>query len=155
MAGRRARDKDQLMNYPLKIVPHRGFADVHFGMKRPEVLAELGDPQNVGTAFAGRGAQDIEWFYSELGVTLCFCHEDAGALGAISFESENATLWGSRPIDMPIHSFLDAFAALSSEILLFEDEYPELDAKDYWCDALGLLIYVESGVISRVSIFSD
>jgi hypothetical protein len=137
----------------IRVYPHRGVDEIRFGMTRHQVVAELGEPSEKSVETNAIGEEEVEWTYERYAMTLCFARRDGYRLGTITLDSEDVEILDGQPIGKQESELLGLFEEQPDFALRLEDEYPTIKARDYSCDALGLLFMIVNGVTERVSLF--
>ncbi len=138
----------------LVAIPHEGFGDVRFGMTRDQVASVLGEASLQRRPVESGDGQDVEWGYPEHGVTLRFDRDDELRLGTISFEDQRTVLLGRCPLQKSETNLRAMFFGEPDLVLAFEDEYPFIDLRNYWCEQLGIQFFVEAGKLVEFSMFT-
>jgi hypothetical protein len=134
----------------IEIIPFVGFGQIKFGMSLEQVKGFLGEPTENVREKHDDGTDDISWIYGELGAELSFMSEDDYRLGVISCYAPSFTLDGKAFNGMSEADFLKE---ASFDDLTMDEDIPELNAKDYTIDSLGLSMWIQDGVVDSITIF--
>ena len=136
----------------IEIIPFVGFGQIKFGMTLEQIKGLLGEPTENIKEKHDDGSEDISMLYSELGVELSFMSEDDFKLGLISCYAATYTLDGVAFNGMSEEDFLKE---AKFEDLTLDEDLPELNAKDYTVDSVGLSMWVQDGFVDSITMFPN
>ncbi|WP_417612065.1 hypothetical protein [Owenweeksia hongkongensis] len=139
----------------MEIKPHVGFKDIKFGLSKSQIIEFLGEPDSEDTSNFEDGSSDIAMVYNELGVTLVFSSEDDFKLSSVTFYTSDATLMGEQFIGKSEEFLLETAKEKGIDDLFLDDDFEELEAKDYASEKLGLAFWVQQGVLDSITIFPE
>lgn len=139
----------------MEIKPHIGFKNIKFGFSKAQVIEALGEPDSEDTSNFEDGSSDIAMVYNELGVTLVFSSEDEFKLSSITFYTSDASLEGELLIGKSEEFLLETTKEKGMGKLFLDDDFEELEAKDYASEKLGLAFWVQQGVLDSITIFPE
>ncbi len=83
----------------MEITLRRGIGDITFGMPVEEIVARLGNPDEVENIDNAADESTTVLRYNELGLTL-FCEGDNPVLACIDISNEDCTLFGQPVFDL-------------------------------------------------------
>src|SRR5690606_6757871 len=147
-----------LLNYKyitMEILPHIGFKNIKFGFSKTQVVDILGEPNIEETSNFEDGSSDISMVYNELGLTLVFSSEDDFRLSSVTFYTSEATLNGESFIGKNEEFLFENAKAKSIDELFLDEEFEDLNAKDYSSEKLGLAFWVQQGILDSITIFPE
>lgn len=145
------------MNY--KIIPCVGFDKIKFGMTRDEVMAQLGQPDEIQEDQNYGDTPDelvTVFYYDEIGVSMSFDKEADYRLTEMSFENEEFTLCDTIRVGMPVEK---VFEAIEKSDYDFGECYEEtLDDEEsdggrialFVCEDCGISLWFEEGELSTI-----
>lgn len=139
----------------IEIQPLRGFGDVLLGMTRQEIVSILGQPAKKTEESYGTAEVDENWEYARLGIILSFAEDDDWRLGTITFEASDTILLGNHLLQQPEAVLTELFRSYPDLELELDDEFPVVDARDYWCEQLSLSFWVHEGRVDSVTLFPE
>lgn len=140
----------------INILPLVGIEGLHLGSTKEMVLETLGDPDNRSvTEYKEDNSQNEDWIYSKPGLELTFFSDDIGLLGAVSVWSPDSILKGRRMIGIPEENLLKVLKQIGIIPTVLQDEFKEVNAKDYVCDKFGLSFWVHNGKVTTITIIPE
>jgi len=126
----------------MHISPNIGLDTIRFGMKRDDVQAILGPPEER-TAYKLDDYSTEAWYYWSQGISLNFDEELDWRLTTIEVDSPDAELIGHRPIGMNRQALRTLLEGLTVEWT--DDEMEPIRVAEWEMD-----IYFEDGVLGQV-----
>ena len=139
----------------MEIKPHIGFKNIKFGFTVDQVIEILGEPNSEDTSNFEDGSSDVAMVYNELGVTLVYSSEDDFKLSSVTFYTADATLKGEHFIGKSEDYLLENAKEKGIDDIVLDDDFEELEAKDYASEKLGLTFWVQQGVLDSITIFPE
>ncbi len=139
----------------MEIKPHVGFKNIKFGQSTAQVIEVLGEPSSEDTSNFEDGSSDIAMVYNELGLTLVFSSEDEFRLSSVTFYTSDATLAGEHYIGKSEEYLLKTAKEKGIDDIFLDDDFEELEAKDYASEKLGLAFWVQQGILDSITIFPE
>lgn len=139
----------------MEIKPLVGFKDIKFGLSKEQVIEALGEPHSEDTSNFEDGSSDVAMVYNELGVTLVFSSDDDFRLSSVTFYTSDATLFDEKFIGKSEEFLLENAESKGISDLTLDDDFEELEAKDYASEKLGLAFWVQQGVLDSITIFPE
>lgn len=136
----------------IKIIPHVGFELVKFGMTQEAVESKLGKPSEVYEEKI-EGVQEVVMDYQDIGVDLSFSSSDNFKLGTISFYERGVLVNDVEFIGMKEEDFLAAADEAGITDLMLEDDFDDLDSKDYYSDDLSISFWLVDGRVDSITVF--
>jgi hypothetical protein len=136
----------------IEIIPHRGFGLIKFGMTKETVESIIGKPTDVYDEEMD-GITEIVVDYENIGVDLSFSSADNYKLGTMSFYEVDTRLFGEEFIGLTEDELLDMAEQVGISDLELEDDFDEIDSKDYYSDAHGISFWVQDGVVDSITVF--
>lgn len=137
----------------MEIIPFVGFADIKFGFTEEEVVAKLGPATHRETEDFEDGSNDFSLKYEKLGVDFTFHSEDDFLLGTITFFGRDYTMLGHSIIGEEEGIFVANAASRGFEDLTLEDDFDDLDSKDYFSEKYGISFWLYEGRVDSITIF--
>lgn len=104
----------------MEITLRRGIGDITFGMPVEEIVARLGNPDEVENIDNAADESTTVLRYNELGLTL-FCEGDNPVLACIDVSNEECTLFGEPLFDLEERPIVE---------LMVRHNYTEEDADE-------------------------
>lgn len=139
----------------MEIQPHIGFNDIKFGLTKAQIIENLGEPDGEETSNFEDGSSDLSMVYNELGITLVLSSEDDFKLSSITFYTSDATLSGEKFIGKNEDFLLENAESKGISDLMLDDDFEDLEVKDYASDKLGLAFWVQKGLVDSITIFPE
>jgi len=139
----------------MEIIPFVGFADIKFGMSEDEVVSILGPAAQRETEQFDDGSNDITLRYAKPGVDLTFYSEDDFRLGTITFFTPNYKVLGNAIIGEDEAVFVGNASNRGFDDLTLEDDFEDLDSKDYFSEKYGISFWVCEGKVDSITIFPE
>lgn len=136
----------------LEIIPHVGFGLVKFGMTKDQVAGKLGKPNDIYEEKID-GTTEVVVDYEEIGVDLSFSSADNYRLGTMSFYAEDTLLCGEEFIGMTEEELIESAKAAGINDLELEDDFEDLDSKDYYSDEFGVSFWIQDGIVDSITVF--
>lgn len=136
----------------IEILPHKGFGLVKFGMTKDKVESQLGKPSEVYEEEVD-GVTEIVVDYENIGVDLSFSSADNFRLGTMSFYESDTRLMGVEFIGLTEEELLTKANSAGITDLELEDDFEDLDSKDYYSDEFGLSFWLQEGVVDSITVF--
>jgi len=139
----------------MDIKPFVGFAGIRFGLTEEEVIAKLGPATNRETESFEDGTNDVSLKYEKLGVDITFYSGDDFKLGTITFFAKEYTFLGHSLIGEAEADLVAKAAERGMEDLELEDDFKDLDSKDYFSEKNGVSFWLLEGKVDSITIFPE
>jgi hypothetical protein len=136
----------------IDIIPFVGFGQIKFGQTVEEVKTLLGEPTSSTKEEHEDGTDDISLLYGELGVELSFMSEDDYKLGLMTCYAPTFAVDGTSYAGLSEDDFK---STAKFDDLKQDDEFVELDSKDYTVDSKGLSFWVQDGFVESITLFPE
>jgi len=133
----------------MEVVPHTGLGKVKLGMTMPQVASELGEPDTKSSDRVG----DSSWYYKTQGIRCDFSADDSWRLGSIEVSTPAFCLYDDSIGGRSEAELCELRDSGRLKGLVLDEEFPELEAKEYACDSLGLSFWICDGVVQSMTIF--
>jgi len=137
-----------------KIIPHVGFDKVRFGQSEKQVTLLLGKPDDISRVSYTDNSVSIVLQYFDLGVELDFSSDHDFLLGAITFHSNEHVLNGVDLIGLNESGFIMRAKMIFSDLKL-DDDFKDIDSKDYISDLNGISFWLDNEIVESISIFPE
>ncbi|MEM7186617.1 MAG: hypothetical protein AAF466_08155 [Bacteroidota bacterium] len=137
-----------------EIIPFVGFDRIRLGQTLGQVELLLGKPSEIQKELFHDNSLDIIWKYHEVGVDLTFSGDDQFVLGSVTFYSKDFLLNGLRLIGLPEVEFLRLGKTVFPDLEM-DDDFEELNAKDYLSNSNGLTFWIQDGVLENITVFPN
>ncbi len=134
----------------LRVLPQVGVDQLRFGMTLQEVVAVLGADYEARESRDADERGELEFEYVRHGLILTLSGSPELRLCSITCESPFAVLNRRPLVGVPE----EELSALPGEFVV-EDDFPELDARDYWSETFGISIWCKSGRAVRFTLFPE
>jgi hypothetical protein len=135
-----------------EIQPFVGFGQIKFGMTLEQVKTLLGEPTSSTKDKHEDGTDDVSLLYGEQGVELSFMSEDEYNLGLITCYAPTFTVDGTSYTGLSEADFLET---AKFEDLIQDEEFVEVDSKDYTVDSKGLSFWIQDGFVESITLFPE
>ncbi len=136
----------------MEIIPFTGFDDIRFGMSKDDIIDEMGiDVEEVVDEHED-GSKSHTLLYDEEGCAFIFSSDDDYLLGTITLYAPDFLLEGVELIGVSEKKFLEKAKDIVPDLEL-EDEYDDVDSKDYSSELLGLSIWIQDGIVDSITLF--
>lgn len=135
-----------------EIQPFVGFGQIKFGMTLEQVKTLLGEPTSSTKDKHEDGTDDVSLLYGEQGVELSFMSEDEYNLGLITCYAPTFTVDGTSYTGLSEAEFLET---AKFEDLIHDEEFVEVDSKDYTVDSKGLSFWIQDGFVESITLFPE
>jgi|TARA_B110000967_G_scaffold81728_1_gene84464 hypothetical protein len=136
----------------IEIIPFVGFGQIKFGMTLEQVKTLLGEPTSSTKDKHEDGTDDVSLLYGEQGVELSFMSEDEYNLGLITCYAPTFTVDGTSYTGLSEADFLET---AKFEDLIQDEEFAEVDSKDYTADSKGLSFWIQDGFVESITLFPE
>jgi hypothetical protein len=136
----------------IEIQPFVGFGQIKFGMTLEQVKTLLGEPTSSTKDKHEDGTDDVSLLYGEQGVELSFMSEDEYNLGLITCYAPTFTVDGTSYTGLSEAEFLET---AKFEDLIQDEEFVEVDSKDYTVDSKGLSFWIQDGFVESITLFPE
>jgi hypothetical protein len=136
----------------IEIIPHVGFGLIKFGMTKDEVAAKLGKPSDVYEEVID-GTTEVVIDYEDVGIDLSFSSADNYRLGTISYYEEDTLFLGEEFIGLTEEELIENAKEAGITDLELEDDFEELESKDYYSDEYGISFWVQDGIVDSITAF--
>ncbi|MEH6535947.1 MAG: hypothetical protein V7719_06115 [Psychroserpens sp.] len=137
-----------------EIIPYFGFDKIKLGLTLGQIELLLGKPSEKDRETYSDNSIDMIFKYHNLGVDLTFSSDDDFRLGTITFYSNGFSLKGKKLIGLKEKEFVTKSNLIFSDIEL-DDDFKELNSKDYTSNSNGVSFWIDSGIVESISIFPD
>jgi|SRR5690554_5316096 len=131
------------------ITPGQGIGKLHFGLKKPQVEALMGQPDEKEPA---EDEENLEyWHYDTLGVSLVFDAVENMRLTTIVSANNDTTLFGEDIIDMGRDLLIELLRKKGHKNLSFTEDFDD-DARleTIESDELEMLFWLRDGKVTEV-----
>jgi hypothetical protein len=136
----------------IEIIPFVGFGQIKFGMTLEQVKTLLGEPTSSTKDKHEDGTDDVSLLYGEQGVELSFMSEDEYNLGLITCYAPTFSVDGTSYTGLSEADFLET---AKFEDLIQDEEFAEVDSKDYTADSKGLSFWIQDGFVESITLFPE
>jgi hypothetical protein len=133
----------------VEVLPFVGFGGIRLGMTRESVCNRLGQPEAVDGSDDG----DVTLSFGRGTIQCTFYVSDHQLLGSITFFSERFVLQGLQVVGITLERLHEL---IQQEVLpgaSMDNDWPDLDAKSYHCESLGLSLWVHEGIVENVTMY--
>lgn len=137
----------------MEIIPFVGFANIKFGLSENEITEKLGPATHRETEDFEDGSNDVTLKYKKIGVDFTFYSEDDFRLGTITFFTPDYKILGHSLIGEDEAVFTANAAIRGFEDLTLEDDFEDLDSKDYFSEKYGASFWIYEGLVDSITIF--
>ena len=135
-----------------EIIPFFGFDNIKFGISRNKIIEILGDPSNIVKEKYADESIDLFLEYQHLGFDLILSSDDNYRLGSINFYSTDFTFKGLTLIDLSEEDLKNKTADLIPDLNL-EDNFVDLDSKDYYSELNGMSLWINGNIVDSITIY--
>ena len=135
-----------------EILPGIGYRGLVLGMTRDEVRGLLGEPTKEDTEQHDDKSKTVSWSFPDGSLEIDFCSDDDYKLGAITVADPDATVQGALLIGLTEKEFLAAAKKAGVGPIELEDEFKDIDARDFAWDDGNLTFWVSDGVLENVTV---
>ena len=133
------------------ILPGLGIDNIRYGASRASVKEIFGEPERKEVENWSDGSVSfIIWEYDSMGVDFWFYSDNDYKFESVTVKNKDVTLFGRKWIGLDESSLIDAASRLNLNMVL-DDDFPELDSKDYNCDDLGVSFWLISEKVVSIS----
>ena len=137
-----------------EIIPYFGFDKIKLGLTLGQIELLLGKASENNKETYSDNSIDMILKYHNLGIDFTFSSDDDFRLGTITFYSNDFTLKGKKLIGLNEEEFVSKSSLIFSDIEL-EDDFQELNSKDYTSNSNGISFWIDNGIVESISIFPD
>ncbi len=137
-----------------EIIPYFGFNKIKLGLTLGQIELLLGKASENNKETYSDNSVDMILNYHNLGVELTFSSDDNFRLGTITFYSKDFSLKGINLIGLNEKEFIAKSKRILSDIEL-EDDFQELNSKDYISNSNGISFWIDDGIVESISVFPD
>lgn len=140
-----------------EIIPFVGIGKAILGSSEEDIKIMFGVPTTINEEFYGQ--EEIEenldrtYVYANSGLEFSFQGEDEFRLSTITVYSPEATVFGSKLIDLEEDTFLKVANGLGYGKPQIGDDWE--DYKDFDLDSVGLSFWVSEGVVENITIYPE
>lgn len=135
----------------MEVNPFIGVDGLVFGMSRKAVAVVLGPPGSQRRESCG----DEIWDYAQLGLTCGFADDDEYLLGSITLRTSEARFHGVSLVEVPERELVRLGKSGLLPGLLLEEDLPDLQARNYECESLGLGFWVTDGHVQNMTVYPE
>ncbi len=131
------------------ITPGQGIGKLHFGLKKPQVEALLGEPDEVEPA---EDQDHLEyWHYDTLGISLVFDAVEKMRLTTIVSANNDTVLYGEDIIDMSRDRLVELLRKKGHKALNFTEDYDDgAKMETVESDEIEMLFWLREGAVTEV-----
>jgi len=137
-----------------EIIPYVGFDKIKLGLTLGQVERLLGKPNEQIRNQYSDNSNEVILEYHKLGVDLIFSSDEDYRLGSITFNSSAFTLKGKKLIGINESELIFRFKSLFPDLKL-DDDFKELNMKDYVIDSTGISFWLDNGTVESVTLFPN
>jgi len=137
-----------------EIIPYVGFDKIKLGQTLGQIELLLGKATEKNRETFSDDSLTMTLKYHNLGIDLNFSSDDDFRLGTMTFYSKEFTLNGINLIGLKEIEFMMKSKMVFSDLEL-DDDFKELNAKDYTSNSNGISFWIENGIVESISIFPD
>lgn len=137
-----------------EITPYFGFDKIKLGQTLGRIELLLGKASEHKKETYSDNSSDVILKYHNLGVDLTFSSDDDFRLGTITFYSKDFLLKGEKLIGLKESEFVMKSNLIFSDIEL-DDDFKELNSKDYTSNTNGISFWINNGIVESISIFPN
>lgn len=136
-----------------EIIPHVGFDKVKLGQSLGQIEKLLGKPNERNKNYYKEdSSNEVILKYHQVGANLVFSSDDNFRLSSITFYSKVFTLNGESLIGLNQSELILKFKTLFHDLKL-DDDFEELNVKDYSIDSIGISFWLDNGIVESVTLF--
>lgn len=135
-----------------EIIPFFGFDNIKFGISRKKIFEILGDPSNIKKEKYADESIDLLLEYQHLGFDLILSSDEDYRLGSMTFYSTDFTFKGLTLIDLSEEDLRNKTVNLIPDLTL-EDNFVDLDSKDYYSESNGMSLWVYGNIVVSITIY--
>ncbi|TJY38031.1 hypothetical protein [Pontimicrobium aquaticum] len=136
-----------------EIIPHVGFGKVKLGQTLGQIEKLLGKPnENKRNYYREDNSNEVVLKYHHIGADLVFSSDNSFRLSSITLFSRAFTLNGKSLIGSNQSELILKFKNLFEDLKL-DDDFEELNAKDYSIDSIGISFWLDNGIIESITLF--
>jgi hypothetical protein len=137
-----------------EIIPYFGFDNIKFGLTLGQTELLLGKSSENNKESYSDNSNDVTLKYHNLGFNLTFSSDNDFRLGTITFYSKDFTLKGKKLIGLKETEFVMKSNLIFSDLQL-DDDFTELNSKDYTSNSNGISFWINNGIVESISIFPN
>jgi len=137
-----------------EIIPYFGFDKIKFGLTLGQTELLLGKSSENNKESYSDNSSDIILKYHNLGFNLNFSSDNDFRLGTMTFYSKEFSLKGKKLIGLKETEFVMKSNLIFSDLQL-DDDFTELNSKDYTSNSNGISFWINSGIVESISIFPN
>ena len=135
-----------------EIIPYVGFDQIKLGQTLGRVELILGKATDRNKEIFSDKSISVTLKYPNLGIDLDFSSDDDFRLGTMTFYSKEFTLNGMSLIGLNEIEFIMKLKKVFPDLEL-DDDFKELNSKDYTSNSNGISFWIENGIVESISIF--
>ncbi|MEA1787670.1 hypothetical protein U1E44_16330 [Arenibacter sp. GZD96] len=137
-----------------EIIPYFGFDKIKFGLTLGQTELLLGKSSENNKESYSDNSSDVILKYHNLGFNLTFSSDNDFRLGTITFYSKDFSLKGKKLIGLKETEFVMKSNLIFSDLQL-DDDFTELNSKDYTSNSNGISFWINNGIVESISIFPN
>lgn len=137
-----------------EIIPYFGFDKIKFGLTLGQTQLLLGKSSENNKESYSDNSSDVILKYHNLGFNLTFSSDNDFRLGTITFYSKDFSLKGKKLIGLKETEFVMKSNLIFSDLQL-DDDFTELNSKDYTSNSNGISFWINNGIVESISIFPN
>lgn len=141
------------MTDTLEIFPGLGVGPLVLGMNRDQVRAVMGEPESEETDDDfGDGSTMVSWQFCGGQIEADFSSDDDYRLGTITVSDPSSVIQGTALIGLTEEAFLEAAKKAGIGPIELDDEFEDIDARDFAWEDRNVTFWVSDGVLENMSI---
>ena len=137
-----------------EIIPYFGFDKIKFGLTLGQTELLLGKSSENNKESYSDDSSNVVLKYHNLGFNLTFSSDNDFRLGTITFYSKDFSIKGKKLIGLKETEFVMRSNLIFSDLQL-DDDFIELNSKDYTSNSNGISFWINNGIVESISIFPN
>lgn len=135
----------------MKLIPRIGAGPLRLGMSREDVEGLLGAPDHREVEEALDDEATESWEYETHGLELTFDEDHAWRLSSLTMTTPD--LLGVAPVGLTEEDALVALEEAGVPPFKLDEEFDDVDARNYECDEWDLAMWVSEGYVASLTVF--
>ena len=141
------------MTDTLEIFPGVGLGPLVLGMSRDQVRVLMGEPEREETDDdPDDQTTTVSWLYRSGHIEADFSSDDDYRLGTITVSDPDVVLRGASLIGLTEEAFLEAAEKADIGPIELDDEFDDIDARDFAWEDKNVTFWVSDGVLENMSV---
>jgi len=141
------------MTDSLEIIPGVGVGPLVLGMNRDQVREVMGEPDSEETEKdPDDGVTTVSWQYRQGRIEADFSSDDDYRLGTITVSDPSVVLRGALLIGLSEEEFLRVAEEADIGPIELDDEFEDIDARDFAWEDKNVTFWVSDGVLENMSV---